>query len=147
MDRYGVYILRLFITFFIFTSLVFSSSFEIEKKLYTLIVFSIFPQKTMIKIWTDEPRKKEILLHVKNIQIVNDPESADLIIVKSTHLPKTSALVFVSDYNLLNKYKDRAIGGFYWQKGRPNLLFLSKNLQAFHIELSKNMQEYIEDSL
>jgi len=44
-------------------------------------------------------------------------------------------------------YKKDIVGGFYWQKGRPNILFLKDNIDKYNIKLPSSMKQYIESEL
>jgi hypothetical protein len=148
MDQYGVPVLKkLFIIFLLLTTLLFGAHNTIESKIYALILHTIFPTKSTIKVFTNDTSKQEILLQLRDVKVVLDPKRADFLLLKK-ELPQTpQGIIFATTYHLLKEYKKEAIGGFYWQKGRPNILFLRDNLQKYHIHLPKNMQEYIEDRL
>ncbi len=137
-----------FILFFTLSLTLFASNLEIEKKIYKTIIYSLFPQKQVIKIWSDDERKNNFLSSLQKILIVQKPSLADMLIINKP-LQKTfpQKIIFVTNYPILEKYKDTAIGGFYWQKGRPNIIFLEKNLKKFHISLPDSMQGYIEEDL
>ena len=129
------------------SSLLFSSEADIEKKIYTLIIHSVFPTKQEIKIWTDDSKKMSLLNKISSVKLIKDPGNADLLIVKNSLKTPSQALIFTSTYRALEHHEDKAIGGFYWQKGRPNILFLEPNLKKHHIILPNSMDEYLESSL
>lgn len=80
--------------------------------------------------WTDDPKKAKFLLISKSI-----PDNIS-----------ANAIVFTTEYKLLKK-EERIIGAFFWQKGRPNLLFLRNRLQEKKLTLGKEFNKYIEDAL
>jgi len=128
--------------------ILFADSFTIEKKIYTHIIHALYPQKaTIVKVWTDDPSKLEVLQSIPRLKIVKKPQEADFLLVDKEKNLQSKGILFTTDYHTLESYKDRAIGGFYWQKGRPNILFLRQNLKKYHIKLPEDMQEYVEDSL
>jgi len=147
MGKHGVYILKTFIALLLLFLNLFASNLEIEKKIYKTIIYSLFPHKEIIKVWSDDKRKKSFLISIQNITIVKNPKNADILIINKPlkHIP--NKIIFITNYPILKKYKDIAIGGFYWQKGRPNIIFLEKNLKRFHLNLPQSMQEYIEEDL
>ena len=125
----------------------FASNLDIEKKIYRAIIYSIFPNKQTISIWSDDIRKNNFLSSLHKIRIVKEPSSADMLIIEKPLKTLPDKILFITSYPILEKYKNKAIGGFYWQKGRPNIIFLDKNLKRFDIKLPDSMQEYIEDEL
>jgi len=124
-----------------------AESNSIERKIYTHILYSLYPQQTAIKVWSDDANKLKLLQNIPRIKVVQNPKEADIIVLQKSKNVPGDALLFVTDYHLLEHYKKRAIGGFYWQKGRPNILFLKPNLLKHNIQLPKDMQEYIEDTI
>jgi len=136
-----------FLILFLGFTLLFGQNNSVEKKIYTHILYSIYPHKAGIKVWSDDKHKQNLLLSIPKVQFVTDPQKADFLIIQHNKNIQPKGVIFVTDYHLLQHYKNQAIGGFYWQKGRPNILFLRKNLQKHHIKLPKDMQEYIEDTL
>ena len=132
----------------LFTSLVlFASQAETERKIYDTILHTLLPQKKSIRLWTDSKSLADELQGLDDVELVENIDKADIAVV-SKKLPKDcSCLLFVTSYHLLKKYKERAVGGFFWQKGRPNILFLKKNLQKEGIRLASSMQQFVEDSL
>ncbi len=139
--------MRSFVIFLLLTTFLFASVSEIEKKIYGIIIFSIFPKAQTVKVWTDDEAKRRLFATMQKIELVSSIQQADLIVLHSSELPfDAEALLFTDSYMMLKKYKERAIGGFFWQKGRPNVLFLEKSLKRYDIKLPKDMDEYIESS-
>ena len=131
-----------------YSIILFADSFSIEKQIYTHIIDALYPQKaTIVKVWTDDTSKLKILQSIPQVKIVKKPQEADFLVVHKEKNLQSKGLIFTTDYHTLEVYKERAIGGFYWQKGRPNILFLRQNLKKYHIKLPEDMQEYVEDSL
>jgi len=38
------------------------------------------------------------------------------------------------------------VGGFFWQKGRPNIIFLERRIKALHIQLPQDLQEFVDEA-
>ncbi len=137
---------KIFILIFLITTL-YSSNSQIEQKIYDTILKAVFSHKNSINIWTDSSKKTKFLKLLRYVVIVDTPENADFLIINNTKNIQSNGLKFASSYKMLKYYKNDVIGGFYWQKGRPNILFLRDNLQKKHIFLPETMQEYIENRL
>jgi len=125
----------------------FASHVSYEVKIYHVIFSSLFPQKDLINVWSDSAKKKETLSQIKCIHFVELQKNADILLLSKTKNLTSDTMKFVTSYKLLKHYKQSAVGGFYWQKGRPNILFLKKNLQKYHLKLPPSLQEYEVDSL
>ncbi|WOE69471.1 hypothetical protein RZR97_10200 [Hydrogenimonas thermophila] len=132
--------------FFILLSIfAFGSMQEIEQKICNKILLSIFKEKRFIKVWYNSKN------HYKNLKdkkflFVEIPDQADILIVDHYEEILADKPIFVKKYHLLRKYKNRAIGGFYWQKGRPNIIFLKSNLQKYNIKLPDEFSRYVEEN-
>jgi len=132
---------------FIYAITLSANTLQVETKIYKMILADLFPDKHTIAVWADDAEHKHILEATKMVKLVEDPKEAELLFVSHNadmqiHKPK-----FVSSYRLLKHYKQDAIGGFYWQKGRPNLIFLDKNLKKYGLGVSSKLLPYIDDSL
>jgi hypothetical protein len=136
----------LFVLLFI-TGTLFASNIETEKKIYTIIIHALVPQTEEIKAWGDSPHNKEILKHIPGVQSVASPKNASFLLLEKKNKLPSDALIFVTNYRLLEKMQKSAIGGFFWQKGRPNILFIRKNLHKRGIKLPDSMQDFIEDEI
>ena len=80
-----------------------------------------------------------------NINIADDCKEADLVILSTTkNIPKEckGKILFGSRYSHM---KDtNVVGSFFWQKGRPNILFYQKRLKKHNINLDPSFNRYIE---
>lgn len=121
----------------------FASVQHVEQEIYDKIFSSIFAGKKVVKIWIDD-ENDFYNLKSKRFVFVKKPEQADILIVNHSKDIVSNKPIFVRKYYLLKKYKNRAIGGFYWQKGRPNIIFLKSNLLKYNIHLPNDLNLYIE---
>jgi len=128
-------------------SIVFGGSRETEIRIYSLIINAIVPDKSDVVIWTDDKKRLKYLEKFTNIRFSDTPDKADLLIVKETEGIKSDRPIFAISYPILKYYKDSALGGFYWQKGRPNVIFLQENLRRKGITLPKSMSKFVETRL
>jgi len=84
-------------------------------------------------------------IDTKVLNLVSNCDDADIILVKSTiDLSKSCSkkFIFGTRYSSL-EYID-VIGAFFWQKGRPNILFYKSRLNEKHILLDDSFSKYIE---
>ena len=81
-----------------------------------------------------------------NLNITTECAKADLVILSTTKdIPKEclTKILFGTRYSHL-KNKD-VVGSFFWQKGRPNILFYKQRLEEHKIKLDSSFDRYIED--
>ena len=124
-----------------------ASQHTYEIKIYSTIFKALFPNKTTVYVWSDCDKKSDILHKIYNVRAVNSIEDADILLLSKSKNITSKKMKFVTNYKLLKHYKKSVIGGFYWKKGRPNIIFLRRNLQKYHIKLPQSMQDYVEDNL
>jgi hypothetical protein len=132
------------------STLLIAKDTDIESKIYITIFHAIYPNKNNIKVYTNDNSKKNFLKNIYQVRLVNNPKDADLLLLYKAidiDIKNIYGVIFATTYHLLKDYKDVAIGGFYWQKGRPNILFLKQNLKKEKISLPQNIQKYIEEEL
>ena len=136
---------KLLILLIFFPLLLSSTQKEYEVKILFAITKAIFPHATTVKVWTDTPKNNNILANVKNVQTVPTIDQADILYITKRRDIKSDKMKFLTSYKLLKHYKKSALGGFYWKKGRPNILFIKKNLHKYNIKLPTSMSKYIEE--
>jgi len=124
-----------------------ASNINYELKIYDALLSNIFPNKKSIYVWSDSKKREKILSKLKDIKLVSNQNNADILIINNTKNIISNKLKFATSYKMLKYYKNDAIGGFYWKKGRPNILFLKQNLIKHDISLPNSFNDYIEDSL
>ncbi len=122
-----------------------ASSAEYEQKIYQTIFSSLFPQKETLYVWSDTPKNSRLIDNVSLFTKTSDINKADILLLSKDRDIKKQTPIFVTNYKLLKSYKQSAIGGFYWKKGRPNIVLLKNNLMKNHISIPSHMQKYIEN--
>jgi len=139
-------LIRSLFLLFIFISSLSASSLQTERKIYQTILNALFPQKKTVYIWLDDKSRKSMFENIYGIKVVEYQIDADILIIKKTYnINASNKIVFADGYLVYKQHKHNIIGGFYWQKGRPNLVFIKDNLRKEGIKLPKGLQEYIEE--
>lgn len=136
---------KIFLLLLLIYSSIFASSLDIKQQICRRILHGVFQEKADIKVWSDTKNCHNVLAD-SSIVFVKTPQEADILVVSHEENILADKPIFVRKYYLLKKYKERAIGGFYWQKGRPNIIFIKKNLKKFSISIPNEFRKYIEDS-
>ena len=104
--------------------------------------------KSYVKIY-DPALTPDMRSYMSKGSIVASCEHADIVIVNSINQVESKCMnktVLVTRYNLLSQV-EQAVGALYWQKGRPNLLFLKGRLGSRGIALGNDYSPYIEEKL
>ena len=105
--------------------------------------------KSNTSVWIDDDSDVTGLLELKQLNVVKTCKNAKVLILSSDKsIPKhcISKPVLVLDYDLLEKHSN-AVSAFFWQKGRPNIVFLKKRLQHFSISLPSTYDKYVEEQI
>ncbi|WP_353662019.1 hypothetical protein [Hydrogenimonas sp. SS33] len=120
-----------------------ASIHEIEKGIYRSIIHSLFLHRNVVKIWSDDRQKEYLLTHIGGVVRTSDPADADILFIFHRIDVKAGKPVFVGRYSLFSVYGNRVIGGFYWQKGRPNLIFLRPGLERWGMKITDDLAPYV----
>ena len=93
----------------------------------------------------EDKKYAQIIRDSKYIKEVKVCEKSDIILTRNELIPKCSekVLVFATNYLAFSKLPN-AIGAFFYQKGRPNIIFRKENLKKHNIILPDDLKKYIE---
>jgi len=135
----------LLITFIIFCNILEAkSSYAI--KLYEKILPSMIENRP-IKVFLDK-ETKELLKNSELFQIIEVcTEKVDVLIGKNFHDISEECKnkpIFATNYKTYKK-NENSIGAFYWRKGRPQIIFNSKNLTYFQMPLVASLRKFQEN--
>ncbi|MCD6433415.1 MAG: hypothetical protein J7L21_05175 [Sulfurimonas sp.] len=131
------------ILFFLIISTVNAENSQKASSIFNMITKSI-TKKTEPVIYIHK-EVKSLQLFPGNIKIVKECEEADIIILSTLkNIPSKcrEKLLFGTRYSHLDN--ENVIGAFFWQKGRPNILFYKKRLELNGIKLDSSYNKYIE---
>jgi len=102
-----------------------------ENELFSYILSKIFNKKIVYVL-----SKQKVNYPLINVY---DCKKADIVLGNYNKCNKPH---FVFSYkNLIHNKK--AIGAFYWAKGRPQILLLKNRLKEFNLSIPKELDEYI----
>ncbi|NPA65719.1 MAG: hypothetical protein GXO11_02435 [Epsilonproteobacteria bacterium] len=107
-------------------------------------------QKSLPLVYLDEYD-----LHVKDTKrfgfiLKKDCQEADIIFTNNASALPQECLdidrhkLFTLSYKEYLQYESTAIGAFFWQKGRPNIILNRKLIQYYKLEIPKDYKKYIE---
>ncbi len=120
---------------------------SIETQIIDRIASSMFPSQK-ITVWGETAEQKYIIEKSHKLYPAENIHSARLVIV-SKKVPEnipSNAILISTEYSLLAK-EPRIVGAFFWQKGRPNILFIRERMEKANIVLGHEFDKYIEDEL
>ena len=120
----------------------------IKASLFSLIVELLERDNPYVQVYIDSKEYKDIPKYVKKYKFTQNCLDADILFVdKLSELPKECIYehkVFVTRYIDFIKNKDKVIGAFFWQKGRPTIIFNKQMLDYFGITLPPKYSKYID---
>ena len=80
-----------------------------------------------------------------SLVLVENCKDADVVILSTLkNLPEACKGKILFGTRYMHLRNPQVIGAFFWQKGRPNILFYQYRLDQHHIKLNENFQKYIE---
>ena len=125
-----------------------SNASLLKARLFSLIIDLLEQNKTNITIFINSKEYKNIPYFIKKYQYTDDCIEADILFVDTLdNLPKQCIeehKIFVTRYRDFIFNKNKIIGAFFWQKGRPTIIFNRKKLNDFGVVLPKKYNKYIE---
>jgi len=87
---------------------------------------------------------------LSKMRIVSSCETADVLFTENVGALmercriRPGQLVFSLSYRDYLAHKERTIGAFFWQKGRPNIILNGEELEKERIEIPKRYEKYVE---
>lgn len=126
----------------LFVSLLFSDDIEIEKNIYETIFLALV-EVEYPKVYSEDPIES-LGLRPALFKQVQSCEEADIVVMTKSSLPLKCQNKIVVGTRYRHIKESFVIGAFFWQKGRPNILFKRQNLEARQIVLTSSLIDYIE---
>jgi len=99
-------------------------------------------------IWSDNTTLQTNLKINNKLNVVNDCQSASILIIETNNLPKEckDKHIFALNYKLLVEV-DNSFGALFWKKGRPNIIILKPRADKQSIEIKKGLEPYLEEKI
>jgi len=136
-------LIKILLIFFLITT-VYASDNKKASGIFNLIIKEI-TKKDVTNVYL-HTNITAIKMYPGNLNIVTECKDADIIILSTTKgIPKecSKKILFGSRYSHLKN--PNVIGSFFWQKGRPNILFYKKRLEKNNLKLDSSFDKYIEN--
>lgn len=128
-----------------FNTISFGNELAVATKILDKISYALI-KKDVIKVFTVGKKEKQIIDNSDHMRSADNCHNADLILsngeddISSTCKER---IIFYTKYKAF-KHNPYAIGAFFWQKGRPNIIFRKNILLKYDISLSNEFDKYIE---
>jgi len=116
---------------------------SLEASIFNKIVQSITDKKAP-KVYIYK-KIVSVSKYPNRMKLIKECALSDIVLLSTMQdIPKSceGKLFFGSHYKHLKN--PHVIGAFFWQKGRPNILFYKSRLDENHISLGKSFEKYIE---
>ncbi len=81
-----------------------------------------------------------------HFEIVTHCEKADILLItyaKEVNIKCQNKIIFGTRKKTLST--KNTVGAFFWQKGRPNILFYKSRIEKIGLDLGKDFQKYIDN--
>ena len=132
---------KLLISLLLFAQLS-ANDVKIEKTIYESIFSSLHNENKPV-IYSDSD-VDSLGLGSEYFTLTKVCENADIVLMTQSALPEEcqDKVVFGTRYRHLKK--EYVIGAFFWQKGRPNIVFQKEKLDKHHIILTNSLSAYVE---
>ena len=135
--------IKIILTLLIITTIN-ASDIKLESSIFNKLVSAV-TKKTDAKVYFHK-NIESLNKYPGELKVVTDCTKADMVILSTNKdIPATckGKILFGTRYSHL-KNKE-VIGAFFWQKGRPNILFYEKRLKKNNIKLDSSFDKYIEN--
>ena len=135
---------RFIVILILLGSIVLANDIELKSVIFNKIIIAVTAkERPLVYIY----KKNEALEKYPGaLEIVSKCRDADVVVLSTLKdLPEAckEKIFFGTRYKHLRDR--RVIGSFFWQKGRPNILFYKDRLDKKDIKLDKTFDKYIEE--
>ena len=116
---------------------------ETAAKIFDKIFTAMYIQKP-IAVYTVSEKYQDVVVTATSLQLSKNPKLADIVLVDSKYeIPKEgNHIIFTTDPSVF-KRNENAVGAFYWEHGRPKIIFLQSRLKTKGITITNAFQRYI----
>jgi len=143
LARDGASFLRKFLFVLLIGPVLFASDQNLATKIYLSIAKELSKKDKPLFYIHGEV---EHLRNNKKISLTHTCDQADIIVLNTlSRLPKhcDKKLIFTNSYRVYLK-NENILGAFFWQKGRPNIVFRGSSLKKMKIKLKPSFNKYID---
>ena len=134
------------LSIFSFSLLFGASSEKVEAKIIMSMLKSV-TDNTNLLLYTDSKKINKTLLN-NDTTFVKSCDKADIAILEAdmSVTECKNIPIITLRYDLLKIYSN-SIGSFFWQKGRPNIVFIEARLRDQNITIDSSFNDFIEDTI
>lgn len=135
----------------LFSSYIYSVDRDITAKVYGTVFSELYQNRDLVYVYIQDNSYLKYF-NKKSIKATFDISKATVALVSSAkELEKVVSqnrdlAIFTTKQRILYK-SDNVIGGFYWTKGRRQLIFIEERLNRYHISLPDEYKRYTIERL
>jgi len=122
---------------------------SIEQKIVDKIAHALFPYKRVVNVYSYGLEDTSLFQNNSDVKLVSSIDKADILFIAKGDFDQkkiSKKPMIVLSYSLLKKYPS-ALGAYYFQKSRPNIVMLEPRLKKMHIKLPNEFERYIESKI
>jgi len=137
--------LKIFILSLFIVSSIFASNVQkLQAQILTAIAHTLVHKKN-VNIYMDDSAFDGAKKYIKSLKFVSCDKADIVFISKDGDMDKKckTTLIFSTSYYLY-EHSPMIVGAFFWQKGRPNIIFRRKRLDMLGIILPPSFRKYLE---
>ena len=134
----------LLLTIFAISSLLSSDIGQLKAQILSTIAHALI-DKDSLNVCLDDKDLESPKKYAKSLKFVSCSK-ADIVFTSKTkdiNMKCKTGLVFATSYYLY-RHSPMVVGAFFWQKGRPNIIFRKKQLEKLGIKLPREFSKYVE---
>ena len=94
------------------------------------------------KVYTEDKNLKKLIENLGKIDLVDNCNDATCVLASLPKNEKCKKPEIVFNYQNYKANKN-AVGVFFWQKGRPTILFSQKRLKKFNIKIRGEVAKFV----
>ena len=129
----------------VFSQPAFALNAKTASKIYTKI-FKAMLDKDRIYVYVENEKYMGIFNYTDSMEYAANKENSDIILVTTKEeLSMDDSKIFFTTEIALMEQHDNILGAFYWDHGRPKIIFIKDRLEKHNIKLHKSFQKYIQE--
>ena len=99
-------------------------------------------------VHTSDAEYQKVIVTAPSLKLTKEFKKADILLVNSSaEIPKGNTKIIFTTNSSVFESDENAVGAFYWEHGRPKIIFLKSRLSEKNITLSPSFHRYVVEEL
>lgn len=111
-------------------------------------IFTAMYDHVPIRVFAPDAEYRIVVTMAPSLLPASSPETSDCLLIDAAVQipPHNTRVIFTTDPDVFRR-DARAVGAFYWEHGRPRIIFLAPRLRRNGIALAQDFQRYVVTEL